>query len=152
MPYKDPENRRAYNERNKEKIRAYMVAYNERNKEKKRGYLAAYNQRNREKIRAQQRSYNARNKERLRAYRLYREYNLSLEQFKDLVTTQSGRCASCKELFQSNKRTHVDHCHKTGRVRSILCSGCNTELGQLKECPVRIRALAYYAETVFRDS
>jgi hypothetical protein len=40
----------------------------------------------------------------------------------------------------------VDHDHKTGEVRALLCSACNVALGRLNEDPARIRALADYAE------
>jgi len=39
----------------------------------------------------------------------------------------------------------LDHCHHTGAPRAMLCNGCNSSLGMLKEDPMRIMALARYA-------
>ena len=54
---------------------------------------------------------------------------------------QEGECANpgC-----SNEATVVDHCHTTGSVRQMLCSGCNTAYGSLSEDPQRIAGLIQY--------
>jgi hypothetical protein len=70
-----------------------------------------------------------------------------------LFLNQRGLCAAC-----GNKETRinpltgnplplsVDHDHKTGRIRALLCHGCNAALGNLKVDVVRIKALLAYAE------
>lgn len=138
--------------KDKEKLREYKAAHYQRNKEKLCAYQRSYQAQNKDKVRAYKVEYHKRTVEHRRSYMLRKKYNLSPGQFEDLVTAQSGRCASCKDLFQSNKRRHVDHCHKTGKVRSVLCHACNTSLGLLKEDTARIRALAEYADKVCRDS
>jgi len=40
----------------------------------------------------------------------------------------------------------VDHCHKTMKLRGVLCSGCNTGLGQFQDNPILLRAAADYLE------
>jgi hypothetical protein len=42
---------------------------------------------------------------------------------------------------------HVDHDHKTGKVRGLLCNTCNTSLGLLSEDKNRITGLITYLET-----
>lgn len=72
------------------------------------------------------------------AYRDYRRkaalkrYGISDEDYHRMMTEQSGRCAICsREGSWGGRRMSVDHCHKTGRVRALLCSGCNTALGNM---------------------
>lgn len=75
---------------------------------------------------------------------LRRLYGLSQSDFQILLTYQKSKCAICKEVFQ--KTPHVDHCHKTGKVRGLLCTLCNTSLGGFKDSPVRLLAAAAYIQ------
>ena len=77
-----------------------------------------------------------------RARVLRREYGITLEQWNAMRTDQENRCAICRELFV--KTPHVDHCHRTGRVRSLLCTGCNTGLGSFRENPDFMAAAITY--------
>ncbi len=66
-----------------------------------------------------------------RDWRCRREYGITLEQMEEMIDEQGYRCALCKcELKTSGRNTHVDHDHKTGEVRGILCLDCNIKLGQ----------------------
>jgi len=48
----------------------------------------------------------------------------------DLLEWQNHKCAICQKEDKKDKRhLHIDHCHKTGRVRMLLCHGCNTASG-----------------------
>lgn len=38
----------------------------------------------------------------------------------------------------------IDHCHKTGQVRGLLCTNCNTAIGLMKDSPERLEAAASY--------
>ncbi len=55
-------------------------------------------------------------------------------------------CEICTRPFRSLSHAHVDHCHKTGKVRGLLCAQCNTALGLLKDSPDRITAALGYLE------
>lgn len=61
------------------------------------------------------------------ASRLRKEYGLTPEEFRLLLDAQDGRCAICGRAPKKNK-FNVDHCHKTHRIRSLLCVNCNTNL------------------------
>ena len=68
-----------------------------------------------------------------------------------MLSTQDGSCAVCSgppiKLNGSGKaRLHVDHNHRTGKVRALLCSACNQALGLLRESPIRIKSLLSYVE------
>ncbi len=57
-----------------------------------------------------------------------------------MIEEQGGLCALCYE----NPAVQVDHCHKTGAVRGILCLNCNAALGALGDDPEVVhRAIAY---------
>ena len=70
-------------------------------------------------------------------------YGLSLEQYEQLVNSQSGCCGICKERMEP---VCVDHCHDTGKVRGLLCRNCNSALGKFKDSPETLRSAADYIE------
>jgi hypothetical protein len=58
-------------------------------------------------------------------------YGITPEDVAKMKERQGNRCAICKK----EKKLCVDHCHKTGKVRALLCHNCNTAIGMLKESP-----------------
>lgn len=68
-----------------------------------------------------------------RKSRLRREYGITPEQYQEIYDSQGGRCAICKEELVSDKKTHLDHDHRTKWVRGILCNNCNCAIGLLKD-------------------
>lgn len=66
---------------------------------------------------------------------LVRRYRITPEEYHSLLEKQGGVCAICKEHEPETgkiKRLAVDHCHRTLRVRGLLCRGCNARLGVLE--------------------
>ena len=59
-------------------------------------------------------------------------YGITRKQWQEMAHAQGYCCAICK-VRQPKKRFAVDHCHKTGNVRGLLCSNCNAALGFLKD-------------------
>ena len=76
------------------------------------------------------------------AYR-FRKYGLSVVEYNRLLAQQNGVCAICRE---PDRELCVDHDHRTGRVRALLCNGCNSAIGFLRESPLLARAAATYLE------
>ena len=66
-----------------------------------------------------------------RARYLMRTYGITLEQYDLLLKRQSRVCAICKR--KPKAMLCVDHCHKKGRVRGLLCHQCNFALGLLRD-------------------
>lgn len=58
-----------------------------------------------------------------------KRYGLSTENYYKLFDLQNNKCAICK----LEKKLHIDHCHKTGKVRGLLCFGCNAAIGQFND-------------------
>lgn len=69
------------------------------------------------------------------ATRMRTMYGITPEQYKQMHEDQQGKCKICNTTPNTKRSLHVDHCHKTGKVRALLCSGCNTALGSFKDDP-----------------
>lgn len=74
-------------------------------------------------------------------------YGITLEQYNGMVERQGGVCAICGQPPTSatpGRRLHVDHDHKSGVIRGLLCGRCNTGIGSLQESPeILSRAILY---------
>lgn len=81
------------------------------------------------------------NRDRVRGYELKRRYGLTLSDLQQMHAAQDGKCAICHKALKV--RAHTDHCHKTGKVRGILCGGCNIVLGHLEKPGFLDSALDY---------
>ena len=75
---------------------------------------------------------------------LKRQYGITEAERDELIASQGGVCCICLSALPE----HVDHCHKTGRVRGVLCFSCNAALGQFKDRPDAIRRAAAYLEGI----
>jgi hypothetical protein len=71
-------------------------------------------------------------------------YGLSLEEYDIMVAEQGDACAICGGPPTMHGRFYVDHNHVTGKLRSLLCHGCNTAIGHLKDSPVLCEKAASY--------
>jgi len=96
---------------------------------------AAYRERNRD-------TYNIRKREQQRL----KKYGVSQGQFDAMLVGQGGRCCICLGAFERPQSACVDHCHKTGKVRGLLCDLCNRAIGYLKDDATRAERLARYLQ------
>ena len=81
-----------------------------------------------------------------RKRKLKHQYGISIEEYDRLLTRQNGGCAICGSPPKT-KNLAIDHCHKTGKIRGLLCVSCNVMLGYAKDQPRRLRLGAQYLET-----
>jgi len=73
------------------------------------------------------------------------KYNITLKDYNKMWLKQEGCCLCCgRHQSEFARRLHVDHSHKTGKVRGLLCSNCNTILGKLKEDLVVLEKVKQY--------
>jgi hypothetical protein len=127
--------------------------------EKRRAYMRQWRALNREKCRLDSQKWYARlcEQDPSRSRRYHRRahlkytFGMTLEEYDELLLAQEGVCAVCRREETSLRRgvvksLDVDHDHKTGEIRGLLCSACNTALGLLQDDPLRIRALSNYIE------
>jgi len=78
---------------------------------------------------------------------LLSRYGLSVKDYDGLLQRQEGKCAICGAVSIGRKGAEhfaVDHDHVTGKVRALLCDGCNVAIGMMDENPERLEAAAQY--------
>lgn len=99
------------------------------------------------------REYRNKFRERARAWmwraHLKFDYGLTPEQFESMMKAQDGKCAICGSGGHGNIRNRlcVDHCHKTKKVRGLLCRYCNIVLGVAKDNPKILKKAVAYLES-----
>lgn len=111
----------------------------------------------RQKERAYQREYQkkwrAKNPNKARSKNLRYNFGISTKQYETLLLSQRGVCAICQQPETARakngkvKRLAVDHDHKTGRIRGLLCNNCNIGIGAFGDNDEHMRsAVAYIQE------
>lgn len=74
-------------------------------------------------------------------------FNMTPEQFNQILLQQNNRCAICEEsLLNSRRGRIVDHSHVTGKVRGIVCHKCNVGIGMLRDNILIVRSALAYLE------
>lgn len=84
--------------------------------------------------------------------RRLRRYGITQDDYDRKFQEQGGCCAACRTDAPGVKGWCIDHCHKTGRFRAILCMRCNTVIGLVDEDPETLRVLAQFAELLREQS
>lgn len=121
---------------NPDKARAQRKSYFERNKEKLYASRRAWAERNRESLRERAREhYHSKYKFKYRDARLMADFGITREEYDHILLFQGNRCAICQSEHSDaeGREFAVDHDHFTGKVRGVLCRGCNVGLGNLRD-------------------
>lgn len=82
---------------------------------------------------------------------LRKDFGIGVVDFNRMLAEQDGVCAACgrpEKEKRSGKVRHlaVDHCHKTGAIRGLLCGNCNRGIGKFEDNPTLLRQAAGYLE------
>jgi hypothetical protein len=104
---------------------------------KREEYVANYNKnyylKNKGELNTKHKNWYKNNRSKVSEQHIKKKYNLSPEALTLMLQEQNNRCAICKVSFDEGFKVNIDHSHKTGKVRGLLCKHCNTALGSLKE-------------------
>lgn len=117
-----------WREENKEKISEYNKEWRKKNKDKRKKYIIE------NKIKIQGYCKTEKYKKRKKDYYLKRDFDITLEDYNKLFAEQEGKCPICnKHQSELKIMLSVDHNHKTGEIRNLLCSNCNFLLGMAND-------------------
>lgn len=156
---------REYYLKNKDRIKAKSSLYYTENKEKVLKRLAKKHKENPDVMRKRVSDYYHSNPEYRQKSRQYskkwvannpeqrkvftrrsriRAYGISPERYEEMLKAQGNGCEICGN---KNKRAMaIDHCHKTGKVRGLLCDPCNLSLGHIEREGFLEKATKYLAK------
>jgi len=73
-----------------------------------------------------------------------KNYGITQTEYNRMLEQQHSRCAICERPFSPRLRPNVDHDHRTGRVRGLLCHPCNVKCAGF-DSPLRTRIEQYLA-------
>jgi hypothetical protein len=79
-------------------------------------------------------------------------YGITPEQYAELLAEQGNACAICTTEFlidHGDRGPHIDHDHRSGQVRGLLCKGCNARLGWLERRQERILNYLGFLSTTY---
>jgi len=131
-------------EKNKQKRREYAKKYYEKNKEickeRTKNHLSC--KKAREKYRNKPET-----KARIRNKKLLDNYGITNKDYEKMLEKQNFCCAGCgTHQNELTNKLNVDHDHKTGLVRGLLCGNCNRALGLVKDSLEILTKLHKYLE------
>lgn len=73
-----------------------------------------------------------------------KSYGMTIEEYEQMYKKQEGKCACCE--VTPDRQLNIDHCHKTGKIRALLCHNCNTAIGHAKESIEVLNKLIKYLQ------
>lgn len=123
-PLRRVRNHEKYHKEHKEYCNEKSREWRKNNKERQREANRKYREKNRDKMREKDFKYSL------------TKFGLTLEDYTGMYSEQEGKCKICgidENNLLPKSKLGIDHCHTTGKVRGLLCTNCNTGLGQFKD-------------------
>lgn len=122
--------------KNKEDDAKYAKEYYKKHRDEILSRCKKYGQSHKKEKAAYYKQWYAKNKDAarqtMRKCWLRAQFGITLEDYNNMLDEQQGRCAICKATRPAEnlklKNFHIDHDHKTGKVRGLLCNKCNLNL------------------------
>lgn len=126
--------RKKHKEKNIERSRQWRLNNPERYKLKQKEY--AKNNKDNRKI--SKKIWRDKNPDKVKNSKIKRVYGITIEKYNEMLVEQNGLCKICKkpEITKLKNKINglaIDHCHKTGKIRSLLCLKCNSALGKFND-------------------
>ncbi len=118
-------------------------SYYRSHKEQRSAYHKGFYLKHKKEIRERQNKFRNSHRELVTDRELKRRFGITLCEYKERLAAQGNVCAICNSP-RNGMALSVDHDHKTGKVRGILCSACNTVLGHARDnINILEKAIAY---------
>ena len=76
------------------------------------------------------RIWRIKNREKININWILNNHEFTLEQYQKMLNDQGYLCGLCDNILDMGRNTHIDHDHETGAVRGLICTRCNTGIGQ----------------------
>ena len=137
-----------YRAKNKDKLNAAERERRENDPEwaeKQREKVRQYYKDRPEYRREQKKKFGKENPESVVATKRKGKLGISRTDQEALFASQNAQCAICGDEITFVKG-HLDHCHKTGKVRGFLCHWCNHIIGNAKDDPARLESAIRYLD------
>jgi hypothetical protein len=77
---------------------------------------------------------------------LRNKYNITPLNYDTMLKIQKYKCAICFKKYSNKNKLEIDHCHKTGNIRGLLCKSCNIGLGIFKDSLEGAQKIIIYLE------
>lgn len=137
-----------YYAENKQRILQKQAEAHKENPLPARARAKKFAQKNPEKLKKYQKTWKERHPEKRKLYTRnsrIRAYGIEPKVYYEMLEKQGQRCAICNAKSE-RRAMNIDHNHKTGKVRGLLCDGCNLSLGHLERDEWVIKAKQYLAQ------
>ncbi len=121
---------REYYRKHRKQCRITQNAYRQSHRKQYQEYDKKRYLKFRKELLAKRKEYRYKHPKKVRNTKLKTKYGITLKDYYKLKRNQSNKCVICR---QRKKKLVVDHCHKTNKVRGLLCVKCNTYLGYIQE-------------------
>lgn len=144
-PIKVKRCQRRSTKKNPEAAKARMRRWNKRHPGRARMFTRRYYKKQKGKVIARSRRWRKENPERYRASwrkSCLKQYGITINEFEVFRLAQKDCCRICKKQFKETP--NVDHSHKTGAVRGLLCRRCNIGLGMFGDSLKCVESAATY--------
>ena len=119
----------------------YHRIWRKNNPDKERAKKEKWRKANMEKVNSYQKQKRKENPEVEREKKYKKLYGITLHEYNKMYEEQKGKCSICGEFLEV---LYVDHDHKSGIVRGLLCNKCNTGIGFFKDTISLLESAIHY--------